>query len=123
MKIGYANYNNYTNMRNSVSRQQNFSYYQPAFEGAKARKFLQQLRNTTDYKHLKVRFEELVSAYAELGYPDVVYKSGSHATLRIDDNFNLPLVIPHKDKHVSPFDIRRLKLIMLKEFEKAKNVH
>lgn len=110
-------YNNYT-QKTEVRPFQ----IQPSFQGAKSRKFLAMLADATNLKKIKATFDDIVDAYAELGY-DVIMKRGSHAIVPINERINIPLVIPHKDKIVSPFDLKRLKLIMQGEIEKATIVH
>ncbi len=114
--------NNLCNNDYPISKLQGSYNNRPAFEGAKSRKFLNTLVGITNFRKVKITFQDMVDAYKELGY-DVILKRGSHAIVQIDNSYNLPLIIPHgKDKYVSPFDVKRLKLISLGKFEEAKRV-
>lgn len=90
-----------------------------SFQGARARKLIEKINKTDKMDKLNISFEELKSMYKEIGY-DVVYKRGSHAIVTVNDNINIPVVIPHKRKNVHPFDLKRFKYILKGEFEKAK---
>ena len=90
-----------------------------AFQGAKSRKFLQEVGQAKTFKNLHATFGEMVAAYKELGY-DVVLKRGSHAIIQVDDKINMSLVIPHGSKYVHPNDVKRLHCIIKGEIERAK---
>ena len=122
MKVNFTNFDSTFNAYNSVTGQQNLSSSQPSFEGAKSKKFLKEILNAKSLRKIKATFQDMIDAYKELGY-DVILKRGSHAIVPVSEDFNIPLIIPHKDKCVSPFDIKRLKLVMLGKLEEAKNVH
>ena len=91
-----------------------------AFSGARARKLIEKIKNMKKLEKADVSFDELKSMYNEIGY-DVVYKRGSHAVVPITEDFNIPVVIPHKRKNVHPFDLKRFKYILTGEFDKAKD--
>lgn len=91
-----------------------------SFCGARARKLIEKVNQAEKMDKLKISFDELKSMYQEIGY-DVVYKRGSHAIVPINENLNIPVVIPHKQKNVHPFDLKRFKYIFLGDFDKAKN--
>lgn len=71
-------------------------------------------------KEWKYTFEDIKGVYEHLGF-DIVFKRGSHAIINIDGK-NIPLVMPHKDKYVSPPDVKRLKFLLAGDIEKAKNM-
>ena len=111
--------NNFCNNHYTVSnRTYSYNNNSPSFEGAKSRKFLEMLRKTENCRKIKATFQDMVDAYAELGY-DCLMKRGSHAIVRIDEGFNLPLPIPHKGKDVNFKDIKRLQMIALGDIEAA----
>jgi hypothetical protein len=89
-----------------------------SFEGARSKKLIAKIKNATQLKKIAITFDELVNAYKEIGY-DVFFKRGSHAVVPITDNCNIPLVIPHDDKYVSPYDLKRFRHVLNGEFEKA----
>lgn len=111
----------YTNI-NLFSKQQskNKQTNSPNFCGCSSKKLIDKILKTKNFKELKITFDELCRIYNHLGY-DVTLKRGSHAIVSIN-NTNIPIVIPHKDKYVTNYDIKRLKLIMNGEVEKAKHV-
>ena len=90
------------------------------FSGARARKLIKKVNDSEKMDKLKISFEELEAMYQEIGY-DVIYKRGSHAVVPINENLNIPAVIPHRTKTVQPLDLRRFKYVLLGDFEKAKN--
>lgn len=90
------------------------------FYGVRARKLIEKIQNLKKFDKIKISFDELKSMYEEIGY-DVLYKRGSHAIVPVNEDINIPLVIPHKKKNVHPFDLVRFKYILLGQFEKAKN--
>lgn len=92
---------------------------QTTFTGARARKLIEKINCSEKMDKLKITFEELKSMYKEIGY-DVLYKRGSHAIVPINEELNIPVVIPHKKNNVHPFDLKRFKYILLGDFEKAK---
>jgi len=92
-----------------------------SFKGASSEKLLKKIMQTDNIKNLKISFNEMVKLYEHLGY-DVLMKRGSHAIVPVAEGVNIPLVIPHKDKVVHVHDIKRLKLIVAGEIEKAKQV-
>ncbi len=113
MNIGINNYNNfYTSQK---------SNYAQSFEGASARKLIDKIKKATQLKKLGVTFEELANAYKEIGY-DVFFKRGSHAVVPIDKNLNIPVIIPHKDKYVTPYELKRFRYVLNGEFDKAARV-
>lgn len=120
MKVNPAEYKNIHEY--SVPAQQNIKYSEPAFEGAKSRKFLKMIEQTKNFKKVKATFQDMVDAYKELGY-DITLKRGSHAAVNIQNKFNISLVIPHKDKYVTPYDLKRLHLIIIGKFEEARFLH
>ena len=95
---------------------------QPSFGSAKTRKFLEELRNAQNFKHINATFDDMVDAYNDLGY-DVILKRGSHASVPLTDKINITLVIPHGKKYVATKDIKRLYLILNGEIEKALAIH
>ena len=58
--------------------------------------------------------------YREIGY-DVFYKRGSHAVVHLTDEIHIPIVIPHKKKNVSIFDLKRFKYILSGDIQCALN--
>lgn len=93
----------------------------PSFTGRATQKLISHILSTQNNKNVKITFDQLVNIYNELGY-DVLMKRGSHAIVQINNLINIPIVIPHKDKCVHPSDIKRLKLIIAGQPEKAKLV-
>ena len=91
---------------------------QPSFEGAKSRKLIEKIKSAKQLKKLAITFDELVNAYKEIGY-DVFFKRGSHAVVPITSEYNIPLVIPHGDKYVSPFDLKRFRFVLDGNYEMA----
>ena len=110
-----SNYNGYANCKN------NSQSNQPSFQGAKARKILEQVSKAKTFKNIHLTFDEMVSTYNELGY-DVLMKRGSHAVIVKDSMTNYPLVIPHGNKYVHPNDVKRLQCVMNGEFDKAARI-
>lgn len=102
-----------------------FNYLLPAgniaFSSKKAQKLIEKVKDTERIDKLQISFDELKSMYKEIGY-DVLYKRGSHATVTISKDLNIPVVIPHKRKNVHPFDLKRFKYILLGEIDKAKDL-
>jgi len=111
----YINKNNTQQMTNPM-----MSSNQISFNGHSPEKLLKKILEAKTDKSLKITFDELVKIYNHLGY-DVVMKRGSHAIVTID-KINIPIVIPHKDKVVHPNDLKRLKLILKGEVERAQRV-
>ena len=104
----------------------NFNIYQynynktasPGFESAKARKLITKIAQSKQLSKEKITFEELESMYNELGY-NVLRKRGSHAVITTPNGYNIPLVMPHGHKHVSPLDLKRFILVQQNKFEEA----
>ena len=90
----------------------------PVFCGNSPQKIIQKVLATENPKHVHLTFDEVSKVYRYLGY-DVLMKRGSHAVIPLTENTNLPLPIPHKDKYVSPFDIKRLKYVINGDIENA----
>ena len=90
-----------------------------AFTSKRAQKLMEKVKNTEKLDKLHISFDELKSMYQEIGY-DVVYKRGSHAIVPVTPDCNIPVIIPHKTKNMHPFDIKRFKLVLAGEFDKAK---
>ena len=91
-----------------------------SFSSKRAQKLIEKVKGTEKMNKMQISFDELKSMYKEIGY-DIVYKRGSHAIVPINEELNIPVVIPHKRKNVHPFDLQRFKFILFGEFEKAKN--
>ena len=90
----------------------------PAFCGNSPQKLIQKIMTTENNKNIHLTFDEAAKIYRYLGY-DVMMKRGSHAVIPLDGKANLALPIPHKDKYVSPFDIKRLKCVINGDLEGA----
>lgn len=101
-----------------IFNQQYLNRNQCCFQGASSRKFIEKLKEEQSLKHIKATFNDMVGAYEELGY-EVIFKRGSHAVVPISKHANIPLVIPHGQKYVAPIDLKRLKLVIQGEIEKA----
>lgn len=102
--------------RNSYS-ESNKNQESLSFSGKPPEKLIAKIKTTPNYKKVKLTFDEAVKIYNYIGY-DVLLKRGSHAIIKAGD-YNIPLVIPHKDKHLNYNDIKRLLLIMDGNIEKA----
>ena len=99
------------------------SQEQPAFGSARARKLIERVKNAKTFKGFNVSFEEMVSAYNELGY-EVSFKRGSHAVIALTETVNLPLPIPHGNKKcMDMFDLKRLQCVINGDIERALNLH
>ena len=94
----------------------------PSFGSVKAQRFLDRVKTTKSFNHFNATFEDMVSAYNELGY-DVLCKRGSHAVVPITEKVNLPLVIPHGTKYVNPQDLKRLQFVLNGQIDRALSVH
>ena len=90
----------------------------PSFCGKSPQKLIQKILATEDNKKIHLTFDEVAKIYGYLGY-DVLMKRGSHAVIPVNEQINIALPIPHKDKYVSPFDIKRLKHMINGDIEKA----
>lgn len=89
----------------------------PSFCGRAQEKLIKKIMSSNNPKEWKYTFEDIKGIYEHLGF-DVMMKRGSHAIVRINGT-NLPLVIPHGDKYVSPMDVKRLKCLLLGDIDKA----
>ena len=89
------------------------------FSSKRAQKLIQKIKSVDKMDKLQITFDELKSMYKEIGY-DVLFKRGSHAVVPVNEELNIPVVIPHKRKNVHPFDLKRFKYILLGMFDKAK---
>ncbi len=87
----------------------------PSFCGRAQEKLIKKLMASKNPKEWKYTFDEIKGVYEHLGY-DVMYKRGSHAIVNVNGT-NVPLVIPHKDKYVSPMDIKNLKAVIRGEIK------
>ncbi|MCR5265931.1 MAG: hypothetical protein K6E29_04985 [Cyanobacteria bacterium RUI128] len=114
MKIGFLNLANSNCNTFSTGR----TTSSPAFCGNSPQKLIQKIQSTENCKHVHLSFDEVAKIYKYLGY-DVLMRRGSHAIIPLNEKANLPLPIPHKDKYVSPFDIKRLKCIINGDIEGA----
>ena len=94
---------------------------QLSFEGASSRKLIAKIKSATQLKKLGVTFDELVNAYKEIGF-DVLQKRGSHAVVPLTSEINIPLVIPHGNKYVSPLDLKRFKFVLDGDYVRASTV-
>ena len=92
-----------------------------AFSSQRAKKLIEKIRSMEKMDKADISFDELKSMYKEIGY-DIIYKRGSHAIVPVNEDLNIPVIIPHKRKNVHPYDLRRFKYILLGEFEKAKDL-
>ena len=110
---------NYLTFTNAGNYNNNYNV-NPSFQGKTAKKLIDKLRQSQHVKKVHYTFDEAVKIYEDLGY-DVLMKRGSHAIVRIGD-WNMPLVIPHKDKYVDFFDIKRLKCIVDGDIEAAMRI-
>ena len=92
-----------------------------SFQGRAAEKLIEKIKGTKHLysKALKLTFNDAVKIYGHLGY-DVLMKRGSHAVIPTQYG-NMPLVIPHKDKYISPKDVARLRFIIDGDIKKALN--
>ena len=113
----YISSNNY-----SFSQKSQAGQAQPTFEGVKFIKLIETIKNAKSFKHFNLSFKDIAGIYQELGY-DIIFKGGSHAVVPLTETVNLPLVIPHNSKYVSPFELKRLKCILNGEIDKALNIH
>ena len=91
-----------------------------AFTSKRAQKLINKVKSAEKIEKVHISFDELKLMYKEIGY-EVVYKRGSHAVVPVTEDFNIPVVIPHKRKTVLPFDLKRFLYVMSGEFDKAKN--
>ena len=89
------------------------------FTSKRAQKLINKIKGAEKMEKLQITFDELKSMYKEIGY-DVLFKRGSHAIVPVNEDLNIPVVIPHKRKNVHPFDLKRFKYILLGMFDKAK---
>lgn len=89
------------------------------FSSKRAQKLIEKIKVAEKMEKLQISFDELKSMYKEIGY-DVLFKRGSHAIVPVNEELNIPVVIPHKRKNVHPFDLKRFKYILLGMFDKAK---
>lgn len=110
--------NNYNNQK-IVTEKQNVS--NPVFGANTPQKLIKKILSTPNDKHVKLTFDEAAKIYNYLGY-DVLMKRGSHAIVPVN-NMNIPLVIPHKENHIAPKDIKTLRLIITGDIEKAQKIH
>ena len=114
---------NFNTYKISNNYSQNPCGAQPlSFGSAKTRKFLETVSSAKYVKHINATFDDMVDAYNDLGY-DVVLKRGSHAIVPLAEGKNLPLVIPHGRKFVSPLDIKRLQLVVNGDIDRAITIH
>ncbi len=105
----------------SSSQKQQVSHAQPTFEGMKFIKLIETVKNTKSFRHFNMSFNDVAAIYQELGY-NIIFKGGSHAIIPLTETINIPLVIPHSSKYVSPFDLKRLKYILNGEIDKTLNI-
>ena len=89
-----------------------------SFKGKKPEKLIQMVLDTTNNKNVKLTFDEATKIYQHLGY-DVLMKRGSHAIVPLTATKNIPLVIPHGDKNISPYDVKRLRFVIGGDIDKA----
>ena len=107
--ISYNNYNSSYNQRTATN---------PAFCGKTQQKLIKQIMSVENNKKIHLTFDETSKIYKYLGY-DVILKRGSHAIIPVNEQVNLSLPIPHGDKYVSAFDIKRLKCMINDDIEGA----
>lgn len=107
--ISYNNYNLYQNQRMAAN---------PVFCGKTPQKLIKQIMSVENNKKIHLTFDETSKIYKYLGY-DVILKRGSHAIIPVNEQVNLSLPIPHGDKYVSAFDIKRLKYVINGDIESA----
>lgn len=107
---------NFTNIKSAHTIPKKIT--QPSFEGAQSRKLIAKIESAKQLKKLSVTFDQLVNAYKEIGF-DVFFKRGSHAVVPVSDEYNIPLVIPHGNKYVSPYDLKRFRYVLNGDYEKA----
>ena len=93
----------------------------PNFCGKPPKKLIEKVMSVRDDKKVKLSFDDAVKIYEYLGY-DVLLKRGSHAVIPIDGERNLTLVIPHKDKNICLFDIKKIKCVIKGDIDKALNI-
>lgn len=117
MKINFSS----LNFNNSLLKPQD-AKVQPSFGSVKAQRFLERVKTAKSFQHFNATFEDMVSAYNELGY-DVLCKRGSHAVVPVTEKVNLPLVIPHGTKYVNPQDLKRLQFVLNGQIDRALAVH
>ena len=120
MKVNFNSYN-LIDIYSYPQKPQDLSI-QPNFKSVKARKLIEKIQSAKHLKHINATFEDMVAIYEELGF-DVILKRGSHATVPLTENKNLPLVIPHGSKYVHPLDLKRLQFVLKGEIERALNTH
>lgn len=109
LKFANTNYNSFSTNKTSSS---------PAFCGNSPQKLIQKIMATENNKNVHITFDEAAKIYRYLGY-DVLMKRGSHAIIPLTESKNLPLPIPHKDKYVGAYDIKRLKCVINGDIEGA----
>lgn len=95
--------------------------YNFSFGSKSSAKQLEKLINAKNIKNVHLSFQDGVGIYNHLGYEVTVPQRGSHAIAHVGE-YEFPLVIPHKGKDISPFDLKRLKYIALGDIERAKRI-
>ena len=93
----------------------------PAFGGVQTKKLIEKVANTKQLQKLDIKFDELERMFNEIGY-NVIYKGGSHAIIKLNENTSISITIPHGKKQVSPYDLKRFLLIKEGKFEEATKV-
>ena len=117
MELSFLNNNLFYNKTSYQGR----SSSGPCFCGKTPKKLIDKINSTKDSKKVKLTFDEAVKIYQYLGY-DVLFKRGSHAVVPVEENLNLLLVIPHKDKVISPTDVEKLRFVINGDIEGAKQL-